>query len=1072
MQNGWISLYKKNKPGFGTAGIFLITVLSLFVGGGWNADVTAQSMVQTHTEKDFFYSNGRQHPVSVALDSIGLWAGENVSRGEIKEMAASLGMTLTGEFPGNIYVLRLEKSMPRPELVRTAREVKKKLGKMVFQTGLVVTPVGAEIPLIASDEFIVQFSDNVNDAHIKELLEKNALRVVRVNPFTRGQYLLRVTERSGTDALTMANRIHENPFTVFSHPNFVAVVDERQFIPNDPLFGNQWHHRNTGQSAGTVDADIDSDLAWAISRGDAGVVIAVIDSGFDITHPDLTPNLWTNPGEIAGNGIDDDGNTFIDDTLGWDFTPCAAGSPAGCGDNNPTGGSHGTSVAGAAAARGNNTLGVTGSCPNCSLMLIRRGGTVFTHGLSFDYARRMGADIITNSWGYTIGTPATAVVTTAINNAAGAGSVIFFAMNNPNVNDCTGTTPDISSLADVIAVSRSTNRDRFDFSGFGNCMDLLAPSAGCATVSSGRGTLSAATTDVQGTAGYNNGGSCGCGSVEPSPPPANARDYTLCFGGTSFAAPLTAGAAGLLLSVNPGLTRVQVQRLLQDTADKIEDSTGRYADNNGFSSPATGQATHGWGRLNAFEAVRIAASADNGGKDGVDIFLRDNRLDWGNTEQPSNTLFEPVRGFIGHWRSMDIKVDAPPYQPVPTAATFDAFVDEKPSAVAGNVNRVYVRVRNRGPVTAGSVTVKLHWTQFGTALPALPADFWTAFPADSAFTADWHPIQCGSSTSTVCSISNLNYSGASIAATAADAAQIVQFNFPAPPVDPTKPNHFCLLAMIDSPQDRILPKSRAVIPNDFVVDILTPTDNNVTHRNYHNLRTSTRWSFKEKFFVRNGFDDTLKAVLRLEAPKGWKIELDKLGFDRPFRLKPRQRILVTVKAVLPGLNREGEVTIIQERTDGKPFKVMGGLTLGFKGEAEKPVIEPGGSMLTPYLTGTYDLRNGADAILHVVNPTGGYLRVAAAFFDDDEHPLACVMEVLSPGDLWEIEVRKYVDEGRFGVVNLVSLHEKELTPAPGIVGFQRHMFKEVGGVSEAALRPVPAEILEKVFDYIMKACEL
>ena len=115
-------------------------------------------------------------------------------------------------------------------------------------------------------------------------------------------------------------------------------------------------------------------------------------------------------------------------------------------------------------------------------------------------------------------------------------------------------------------------------------------------------------------------------------------DYTLCFLGTSSATPLTAGIAGLILTVNPGMTRLQVQQLLQDSADKIEDSVGRYATNNGFSRPATGIATHAWGRVNAFEALRIATPVAGGGLGSVDIFLRDNRLDWGNTEQDEATL--------------------------------------------------------------------------------------------------------------------------------------------------------------------------------------------------------------------------------------------------------------------------------------------------------------------------------------------------------------------------------------------------------------------------------------------------
>jgi hypothetical protein len=258
--------------------------------------------------------------------------------------------------------------------------------------------------------------------------------------------------------------------------------------------------------------------------------------------------------------------------------------------------------------------------------------------------------------------------------------------------------------------------------------------------------------------------------------------------------------AGLILTADNTLTRTQVQQLLQDTADKIEPAVGSYSDINGFSSPASGIATHSWGRLNAFEAVRIAASTASDGKNGVDVFLRDNRLDWGNTEQPSYVVFDSPFGFIGFWESMDIKVDAPnPYQVVPTTSVaFDTLVDETPSAVTGDINRVYVRVRNRGPNTANPVTVKLLWAQFGTALPALPADFWTQFPNDSLMPSNWTPMNCAISATTTCTISNLDYSGSSVAGTAADAAQIVRFDFPAPVVNPSQPNHFCLLAMTDT----------------------------------------------------------------------------------------------------------------------------------------------------------------------------------------------------------------------------------------------------------------------------------
>jgi hypothetical protein len=768
-----------------------------------------------------------------------------------------------------------------------------------------------------------------------------------------------------------------------------------------------------------------------------------------IVCADLTPNLWTNAGEIGGNGLDDDGNGFVDDINGWDFVGCAAPVTTGCGDNNPSSASattedHGTAVA-----------GVTGACPNCRMMLLRTGyaSSDWAKSLAFGYAQQMGARIITNSWGG--GTTPNTI--TAINNATAAGVAVFFAAGNSAVDVCSGATLDPRvSLANVIGVSSSSNLDRkVTGHAFGNCVDVLAPTRWSPADPAATGTLAITTTDRSGAAGYNNTNpACIGGLTEPAD-----QAYTNCFSGTSSATPLAAGATGLLLSVNNTLTPTQLQQLLQDTADRIEDSVGAYTSVNGFSSPATGIATHAYGRINAFEAVRVAAPVAQGGRGGVDIFLRDNRLDWGSTEQPSNTLFEPTRGFIGHWRSMDIKVDAPPYQPAPTAATFDGLTDETPSAAPGAINRVYVRVRNRGPVTADSVVVKLHWTQFGTALPALLADYWTAFPANSADTTQWHPLNCAGTTSPTCTLTNLTYSGSSVAGTGADAAQIVQFDFPAPPIDPALANHFCLLAMADSPQDPISPGSKA----SFVVDGITPTDNNVTHRNYHDLSTDASDDFVERFFVRNPTDRRLRAVLRLHAPPRWKVGLDHFGFDQPFELKPHQEVLVTARLALPAPGERGEITIHQERLDKRPL-LMGGLTYRFAPAAGIPA-----GAVSAYLVGTYDLRNNAQTLLHLVNPTAKHLRVVLAFFGDDERPLKCQRERLSPNDLLELDVRKLKLKTPLGVVKVVALHEREDTPEIGLVGNQRITLKGTG-VTETGLHAVAPQGLVAELKRILSAC--
>ena len=145
------------------------------------------------------------------------------------------------------------------------------------------------------------------------------------------------------------------------------LLYELDAVPNDPRFPELWGLNNTGQLVngvfGTADADIDAPEAWNTTTGSASVAVAVVDSGIAYDHPDLAANIWSNPGEIAGNGVDDDGNRRIDDVRGWDFVDS---------DNSPrdlTG--HGTHVAGTIGARGNNGDGVAGVNWNSSLMPVR-----------------------------------------------------------------------------------------------------------------------------------------------------------------------------------------------------------------------------------------------------------------------------------------------------------------------------------------------------------------------------------------------------------------------------------------------------------------------------------------------------------------------------------------------------------------------------------------------------------------------------------------------------------------------------------------------------------------------------
>ncbi len=868
------------------------------------------------TERDVYVMGDVKYAIEVSTDRIGVLPRDGVDLKRLLPITEPLGLKLVGNIGGQYYVFASPAGLDRAGMQRLAADLRRRGDGLIQLTGLVATQEGTKEPVIIPDEFIVRFDERLARADIDALNTANGVQVVEESRYIKNQFLLRPVDPGRSGFIELANRYDAEPRTKYAHPNFVQYIDYRDTVLNDTLFGNQWHHRNTGQNGGTVDADADTSMAWDITRGDPGTVIAVIDDGFDFMHEDLLPNSWANPGEVPGNVIDDDGNGFIDDVFGADFNG---------NDGNPSpGGSHGTACAGVAAARGDNNMGVAGAAPNCTLMFIRNGTTTMQRANAFGYAAAEGAHIISNSWGFASVPMALqdAITNAATNGRGGLGCVIFFAMNNGDLNDC-GANPDISAQAEVIAVSASSNTDRkVTESAWGNCMDILAPThRGYGGTVPYSGTLRVTTTDRSGNNGYNN--------ASPGGAPCDAEtadsDYTDCFGGTSAATPLAAGIAGLVLSANPGLSRIEVQRLLQDTCDKMQDSAGAYSTATGFSTPATGNATHGHGRVNAFEAVRIAATAGAAGglgKGNVDVFLRDNRLDWGNTEQPSNTLFEPARGFIPHWESVDIKVDAGPFQPAPTThAQFEAFVDEDP--MESQTNKVYVRVRNRGTVAAANVTIKAHWAFAGTALPPLPSDFWSAWPSDSSNTSVWHPM--GSRT-----VTNLAYSGSSVAGTAGDAAQIVSFDFDAPALDLSRPapRHYCVMVALDSTQDPISAASKTT----NVVDDITPRDNNITHRNLSLQDSSRSDERRASFYIRNPYRESIRTrvrVVRFPIPRDFKVKFDDLAEDQVVTLRAGEERLVTLTMAPARRGATGDVTVIQELVTPKTTSVIGGFTFRF-----------------------------------------------------------------------------------------------------------------------------------------------
>ncbi len=290
--------------------------------------------------------------------------------------------------------------------------------------------------------------------------------------------------------------------------------------PNDPGLSSLWAMNNTGQTGGTPGIDIGALRAWDLTTGSSNVVVAVIDTGVDYNHPDLAANIWTNPGEIAGNGIDDDGNGFVDDVHGIDTYNNDADP---MDDHN-----HGTHVSGTICAEGNNGIGVVGVNWYCKIMAVKflgAGGSGTTDGAikAIRYAKLMGAKIMSNSWG---GGGYSQALADEINDAIVNYGVIFVAAagNSGSNNDVTPAYP--ANYPGVIAVAAIDHN--------GN----LAP---WSSYGVNKVRLAASGVNIYST--VRNGG------------------YAT-YSGTSMATPHVAGAVALIWSLYSAATREQVEARL------------------------------------------------------------------------------------------------------------------------------------------------------------------------------------------------------------------------------------------------------------------------------------------------------------------------------------------------------------------------------------------------------------------------------------------------------------------------------------------------------------------------------
>jgi subtilisin family serine protease len=316
--------------------------------------------------------------------------------------------------------------------------------------------------------------------------------------------------------------LSKNPNVLYAEPDYVVSAIA---TPNDPLFGQLW-----GMAA------INAPAAWDVSTGSASVVVGDIDTGIDYTHPDLAANAWVNPGEAAGNGVDDDGNGYVDDVNGWDFVS---------NDNDPMDDhGHGTHTSGTVGAKGDNGVGVVGVNWNvrvAGLKFLNAQGSGSTSNavLALGYAVAKGMKVTNNSWG---GGGFSQSLYNAIANARNAGTLFVAAAGNSSSNNnLLPFYPASYDLDNVIAVAATTSTDGLaSFSNYGaTSVDLGAPGAGI-------------TSTVPGTR-YES------------------------WSGTSMATPHVSGAAALLYAAHPSWTYAQVRDRIFCTARPLSALAGKTA---------------------------------------------------------------------------------------------------------------------------------------------------------------------------------------------------------------------------------------------------------------------------------------------------------------------------------------------------------------------------------------------------------------------------------------------------------------------------------------------------------------
>ena len=529
------------------------------------------SFSQSKSITDFYYYNNAPYYLDLNKDNVYLRLKNVMTKEEFINSSQSFRQLFSYDnfiFNDKDQIIKLNHKLGESGISDLINNLKS-TGLYEYVSPVFSTPVGKgdrNTLIIPKDEIIVQYKSTYSDARIAEFEQSKNLTFVQDLDLRGGiTKIYRVDQN--TFSMDAANDIFESGMVNYSEPNFY-MTNLLKYVPNDPLFSQQWALRNTGNNipggiTGIPGCDMRLDSAWNITLGSNKVKIAIIDSGVDTLHEDLAANILPNS---QFNFITNSTNAFDDN-------------------------GHGTGCSGIAAAIGNNSTGISGVAPNSKIINIKSldqntSGTYEDLIEGLIYAWQSGAWVSSNSWGSY--TPSSGIDNAILDGVTfgrnGKGTIYLFATGNDNTFlSSQSINPNVIAVGGVSPCNQrksplSCDGENFWGANYGTGLSVVAP---CVKVY---------TTDITGSGGWSN------------------TNYLDNFNGTSGAAPNVAGICALMLSVDSTLSWMKVREFLCRSADKV----GSYSYN--FTGPYTnlGQTWNnemGYGKVNANTSLKYTIAS-------------------------------------------------------------------------------------------------------------------------------------------------------------------------------------------------------------------------------------------------------------------------------------------------------------------------------------------------------------------------------------------------------------------------------------------------------------------------------